>query len=778
MIDLSEDTPFQVQLSFSEVLDRLEKRAADLPEATAAPVKALLLEAAAHPDLRNGVHSMAQLEQFKPLLKKLLADYFPEDLTLNEIKAITIPYRNIIFNHSQRLQNLLDAAGKDFSIQFSNFSEHEAYVSCCCLILNEFYGTNLDFSKPLFYEIPSANGIIKYYRILYNADFMDLEPTDKAVPLSKTDIEQLLDNYEDLALWKEKFPVGSWLLKGFAIMTLFDATVENAVSILKEKLLAIQTPDFREQVESVFRSIYRLPDLRVGFTAFNCREEQLSPNMFGQQLQSFMLAGNREEAASNLLCNRSYHDLIKEKTYFASSDVLEWQKLEGGKGLATHLLSQDIRSCIIAPIVKNGQLFGFLEVVSPRARELNSVNANKLEVVMSFITDTVERLAAELENQVQAVIQEQYTTIHNSVNWKFRNEAHKYIAALQTGTEYEPREIIFPDVHPLYGQVDIKGSSDARNKSVQKDISEQLQALLPLLRQVKKKLGDNLPDDVLKQVKAYLAELALPLKAGTEQYVSSYLNTCVHPLLKEVQDTDLLPGIDLYFIETNKEAGAFHAHRRRYESTITLVNKKLAAIIDSRQPEAQVSFPHYYERFKTDGVEHNLYIGFSIAPDHTFDIQHLYQLRLWQLRVLCEMEAAHHNIKSSLPYPLEVTTLILVYHSTIDIRFRMDEKHFDVDGSYNARYEIVKKRIDKAFVKDSTERITQPGYITVVYLNDEEEQEYRQYIHLLHTEGLLEQTVEKHDVEDLQGVSGLKFLRIKIVHPEVPPAHLLPERCL
>jgi hypothetical protein len=26
----------------------------------------------------------------------------------------------------------------------------------------------------------------------------------------------------------------------------------------------------------------------------------------------------------------------------------------------------------------------------------------------------------------------------------------------------------------------------------------------------------------------------------------------------------------------------------------------------------------------------------------------------------------------------------------------MDEKRFDVDGTYNARYEVVKKRIDKA----------------------------------------------------------------------------------
>jgi hypothetical protein len=128
------------------------------------------------------------------------------------------------------------------------------------------------------------------------------------------------------------------------------------------------------------------------------------------------------------------------------------------------------------------------------------------------------------------------------------------------------------------------------------------------------------------------------------------------------------------------------------------------------------------------------------------------------------MEIAHHKLKPQLPYPLEVTTLILVYNSTISIRFRMDEKRFDVDGSYNARFEIVKKRIDKACIKDTNERITQSGKITIVYSNDAEEAEYEAYIRQLQTQSILDGEIERFDVEDLQGVSGLKAIRVKIVH--------------
>jgi hypothetical protein len=44
-------------------------------------------------------------------------------------------------------------------------------------------------------------------------------PTDKAIPLTTDDINLLMDNYDNIALWKEKFPKESWILKGFGIVT-------------------------------------------------------------------------------------------------------------------------------------------------------------------------------------------------------------------------------------------------------------------------------------------------------------------------------------------------------------------------------------------------------------------------------------------------------------------------------------------------------------------------------------------------------------------------------
>lgn len=760
------DTPFLLQLSFAQPIEQLEKNAADPASENPPRAQQLLQEINRFPELREGLTDRTQLTQHAHLIKSLMADYFPPALGLNEIKAVTIPYTNIIFNRTERFLQLMNAAGPTFEINIRNFDAHQFYIRSCCLILNEFYGTRLDFSHPLFYDIPTADGVIKHYRILYNGDFIDIVPTEKAIPLSQQDIDHLLDNYENIALWKEKFPSESWILKGFGLMTLFDVTVENAVSILKEKLLGRNSFGFRDSIESIFRSIYRIPDIRVGFTVYNQEDGQFSPDTFGQQLVSYILPENDHLDAKYRLCLLSYHNLIERRIYFAVSDTPAFLAAYPASPLARHFMAQNIHSFILAPVVKNDRLFGILEIVSYRTKELNSINANKLAVVMPFLTDTIERLNAELQNQVQALIQDSYTTIHPSVYWRFRAEARRRIYDLQIGKDYTLKEVLFPDVHPLYGQIDIKGSSEARNQSVQKDLLTQLNVLLPLLSVINEQNGFPFQDEET-HLRQYHTEVTTQLKAGTEQYIHNYISTHIHPRLQETAPLNLQPAISDYFQCTDRANGDFHTYRRKYDTTITIINERMAAILDSRQKDAQNIFPHYYERFKTDGVEHNLYMGPSISPQLTFTTRHLCELRAWQLRVLCEMANAHFLLKPTLPYPLDVTTLVLGYHAPIDIRFRMDEKRFDIDGSYNARYEIVKKRIDKAVIKGTTERITQPDKITIVFSNEEEGLSYLSYIRELQADQLLESPIEEYEVEDLQGVAGLKILRARIAYPNV-----------
>jgi len=91
---------------------------------------------------------------------------------------------------------------------------------------------------------------------------------------------------------------------------------------------------------------------------------------------------------------------------------------------------------------------------------------------------------------------------------------------------------------------------------------------------------------------------------------------------------------------------------------------------------------------------------------------------------------------------------VLVQHTPLAIRFRFDEKRFDVDGAYNVRYEVIKKRIDKAKVRGGSERITQPGTMAIVYSQRNEAVEYRQYLEYLKSLGYVIGEPEELDLEE------------------------------
>lgn len=756
-------SPFQAKISFHRVIEILEEIAQSDVDYRAAYAKGLLKAIEPFPELRDGIESYQQIEKHYLLIKHLLSDLFPTALTNNEIKAVTIPFQNYIFNTTERLQKMLKDAGEDFEIIIRDFDQHQFYVMSCSLILNYYYGRNVDIKKPIFYDIPDADGVINHYRILYNGDFLEIIPTENSVPLTEEDINILIDNYDDLELWKEKFPPGSWILKGFGIMTLYDNTVESAISNLKSNLLSNENlkEDKEEELENIFRSIYRIGDLRTGFTAFN--NDQLSNPEFGD-IQSFILSKDHEDCRS-ALGGCMMDTLIGQNKYFIISDVKEYYTLgEEEQQLAEHLLAQNIHSCIFAPVVKDDKLLGVVELVSSVPKQLNSINANKLDMVMPFLVDTIDRYYSEMQNQIDAIIQKEYTAIHPSVYWKFRNEASLHTTD-KSSRDLPFKEIVFKEVYPLYGQIDIKGSSMARNRAIEKDLTEQMDLLLDLLRFISKELQLPVIYQNIFELEAMEKELSDSLKADTESVIQSYILNEIHPLLNHFKagNESVKQKVAHYFSALDQNIGMIYHARKDFDQTLSLINKKMASLLDKKQETAQSFFPHYYERFKTDGVEHNLYIGASIAPQLSFSPVYLSNLRLWQLQALCEMENEYYQMRPDLAYDLDVTSLILVFSSPISIRFRMDEKRFDVDGTYNARYEVVKKRIDKSNIKGTQERITQKGKITIVYSQNQEEIEYRRYIKLLQHKNKLG-AVETFEVEDLQGVTGLKALRVEILY--------------
>ncbi|QOD60202.1 GAF domain-containing protein [Polaribacter haliotis] len=762
------ELPLQLNISFEKVFVVFEKYAQkeyeNHPFHSSAKEMILLLEK--YPELINGFSDYSLLEKYHEPINLLLDPLFPEPLLNNEIKAVSIPFSFTSFKFTSRFENIIKNAGENYEFTVRNFEEESMYIMACTFILSFVYGYNVDVKRPFYFDIPDkTTGTMKYYRATFNADFSEITATKNAPNITQEDFRELLNNFDDIDLWKEKFPPNSYIFKGFGIINLFDVTSEEMLSSIKANLLG-GGDNLIFRLQNNLRDFYSIRDLKLGYSIFDKFNGKLCETVVNKSNSIILNNEDQIMCSSDYFCQNIIQKVFVDHETFVISDLEEYGKATDKNSFYNSLYDSGVQSIILIPIKANnsGDL-ALLEIASPRAYDLNSVNINKLKDILPVFEAAVKRTSEERQNVLEATIQENYTSIHSSVKWRFYQAAQKYHLESQSNDNAKLDEIVFNDVFPLYGQSDIKGSSEARNQAIREDLITQLTLAISVLKDACKTEKLPIYNELMFRVSTFLKDVEEELNAGDEINILDFLQREIYPVFKHIKDINkpLSKKVSIYMNRLDENLNVVYEKRKDYEKSVNLINLKLSKFIDKKQKDAQQMFPHYFERYKTDGVEFNMYIGQSIAKDKKFDELYLYNLRLWQLQTMCEMENIAFSLLDKMEHNLRVASLVLVHSNSMAIKFRMDEKQFDVDGAYNIRYEIIKKRIDKAHIKNSEERITQPGKIAIIYSQDKDALEYIKYINFLQSKKQLGK-IEYLELEDLQGVSGLKALRVEVVY--------------
>ncbi|MDY7394955.1 GAF domain-containing protein [Aureibaculum sp. 2210JD6-5] len=760
------ELPLTLQLSFDKVYTYIKKYADDKKHIFYNSANEMLLVFDQYPELLNGFTDLSLVHKYQKQIDLILDPLFPEPLQSNEIKAASIPFLFTSFKFSKRFQTILENAGEDYEFKIRNIEQDELYISSCLAILNYCYGYQIDYKRPFFFDIPNKKAnIINHYRVAYNIDLAEIIPTKKAPKITDEDYRLLVDNFENIAVWKEKFPPFSYIFKGFGIMNLFDVTAEETVSSLKDNLLR-SDKNLIIDIQQNLRKFYNINDLKIGFSIFDATNLKICDTNV-KNSNSLILSSKNEIICDEYFCNDIITKVLIKRESFTISDVEKYGEATHKNQFYRNLKKNGIQSILLIPIkaTDNNDL-ALLEIASPRVYELNSVNQNKLKDIIPVFKAAVKRTSEERQNVLEATIQEHYTSIHSSVKWRFYKAAENYQEAILKGIE-SPKldDIVFKDVYPLYGQTDIKDSSLARSNAIKEDLDTQLNLAIDVLEKADDIEKLPIYEELMFRVASYLSEVNSGLDAGDEINILDFLKSEIYPVFNHIKklNTALKEKVNIYMNSLDKELNVVYDKRKAYEESVTFINEKLADYLDRKQLEAQQMFPHYFERYKTDGVEFNMYIGQSLVNNKEYNSLYLFNLRLWQLQVMCELENIAYQLTDELDYKLRVASLILVQSNPMAIKFRMDEKQFDVDGAYNIRYEIIKKRIDKAHIKNTKERLTVPGKIAIVYTQDKDALEYKKYIKYLQSKKYLG-AVEDLELEDLQGVSGLKALRAEIIY--------------
>jgi len=732
-----------------------------------------------HPELQNPIEDLSILESHREWMEMLLSIIFPPTASEHEmIFSVGLPFSYTTI-YTSRLFNMLfiEPGTKNIKIPDNETGkdiEHDRLLGAYNLILKKYcnYHTPEFVSSVHPYHDPHS-GLIKYMELQLDTRYIDVKFTGSHLPIPEDFINKKDHGLLSLEQLQHNIPIEQFAFEGIVIGRVIDVTETEVISQMKSELLNLNA--FSEGVvyhklQDLVQSLIGLKDIRIGITPFF---KVNGHYVFSELHNSNSLLFKHYKAVME---RDSVNDCCRELFMETDKPVI-YEKIDEERVAEIDYLGfyfdQGYRSLILAPLKHNGDLWGILEIGSDHEGKLNYKHIGRLDVAIPLFTRAIEKSAESLDNQIDKVIKEQFTAVQPSVEWKFTEAAYTYIIQKQQGKDPKPERIAFETVYPLYGAIDIRNSSVERSQSIQLDFIEQLQMAAAVIKKAQSNMSFPLLQEVQFKIDKHISAASDVLLSDEETTIHDFLQNQVASIFKHLKGTapTIQKDIDAYFAALDKNIGMIYHHRKEFEESIAKINEQVSRFVDREQVSVQQIFPHYFERYVTDGVEFNIYIGQTLSPRKKFDELYLRNMRMWQLTTLAKASRLTNELCKQLSHPMKTTQLILAHSTPISISFRADERKFDVDGAGNIRYEIIKKRIDKVHIKDTNERFTQPGKISIVYMQPKDAEEYAEYIEFLQNQKLLKPGIEHHDLEELQGVVGLKGLRVDVQYEDDNTTH-------
>jgi len=366
----------------------------------------------------------------------------------NEIKTGAVPFTDIFFNPTRRFKYIVKEAGADFEFKIRQVEDDLYYIYACTFILGFRYGVDLKTPRSYYIDIPNlTTQRTSHYRVMFNGDFSEIEPVDPDFSISKEDVELLRNNAHNIEVWKDVFPPNSFVFRGFGIINLFDVTIEEIISELKTELLhpdVFQSEIHLKGVKDKVTRILEMEDLEMGIFILDKNDETVEC-FKDVQFKSLLLKNERNTSVTECLCSFGQEELLNMNPVFFSD--------------LTKLAPDE------HPQVE-------------RLAEINTVSINKIFDIIPIFAVTMQRWMVMHETMMESIIQQNFTVIHPAVSWKFFEVAEDLWAARQQNPDASIKDIVFEEVTPLFGQSDIKGSTDERNNAVQADLRRLMNTML------------------------------------------------------------------------------------------------------------------------------------------------------------------------------------------------------------------------------------------------------------------------------------------------------------
>jgi len=721
--------------------------------------------------ITNQVIAFDDIYQYELLLEYMYACLSPAFLTEDhQAWGLCAPMQPLTFYGTELMYELLEHEEKDqHSFAGSKTLEqhqHDRLHFIYSFILDKLYDFHSPVKEKYHSAINSDTGLPAYFHIGLNASFIEVKAKGSLPELSYRELQQYLTDESGLDKLQELLPLDLFELRGISVLTITDVTAKQAVENIKNVRLSRVPGSEGAAYEEVIQSLKVLvQNANIQFDLFpfvRVNNKMVYGYVKGGSGLLFSVWG--EETLSPEAFRQIAEGYAANPNSFYSPDI--WAESKEMFPWLDRFRELNVKSMALIPVFHNHILVGVLGMHTWLGETFDERKITLLDPVLAPIAQLLQVYIDEFNFEIENIIKEKYTSIQPAVQWKFNEAAWHYLYDKKKKLPLRTEDISFIDVYPFYGAIDIRNSTIERNAASKADLNLHLNLLRETLKQLSKIYTDallvemifncNKWNDILHSNELNTTEensLNIFLKEETNDYLQ--LISQSHPITQKV--------IGKYLEHISVHNGQVYKHRQALETSMQLINRDINTYFETEREKLQQSYPCYFEKFRTDGIEYDIYIGQSIAPDIIFNRFHLKNLRLWQLSSMAAIAKMVRQLQPDMPVKLATTQLIFIHNHPIDINFRIDERKFDVEGAYNIRYQMIKKRIDKVLIRNSQERLTQPDKLALIYFNKRDIEDYLPFVKYLQETSTLGTETEDLDLEDLQGLSGLKALRLVIL---------------
>jgi len=767
--------PIDAEISFQPVIDRIRKMVG-----TEQTVKGAFYEHVLQRFEEQGIYDqeipLDKIHEYEPLLELLYACFTPALHSEHELAwGLSFPFRKpIIFYGTDLMYELLGRrkGGQEVYVTEKGPADYhrERLQLVYSYILKRLYNFEVPVKTGLVHAgVNTETGLLEYYAVNINTDFIDVTVNGELPVLDCSALYTHLSAGASYEILETMLPLNLFRFRGIAMLKVMDITQQMAVKNILQVRLSRTANDEGESQKSVIRSLKTLVrSNKIEFDLFpfvRVNNEPVYGFVKGGTGVLFAVWGENNLTPKEFSEEAKYY--AEHPEFFFSQDIFKTpEKDYENDPYLKQFQDLGVRSLALMPVLQNNVLVGVLGVHTYGDDTFDEKTLALLEPAMGPITQLLQVYIDEFNLEIDSIVKEKYTAIQPAVQWKFNEAAWHYMMQRKKNLPAKVESILFNDVYPLYGSIDIRNSTVERNTAVKADLNVHLNLLSEMLSGLQEHHRSSLMEETIFNCKKWQQVLAQEQLNPTEETnLNFFLTEGTVPYLRHLahQEPATRPVIEDYIELIHSGNGAIHENRQALETSMQMINTAVNNYFETEKHILQQSYPCYFEKFRTDGIEYDIYIGQSIAPDRPFDHFHLKNLRLWQLSSMAAIAKLTRSLIPELPRELHTTHLIFAHNHTIDISFRADEKRFDVEGTYNIRYQMIKKRIDKVHIRNTSERLTQPGKIALIYFSSKDVDDYLPYMRYLQESGVLHNDMEELELEDLQGLSGLKALRVGVV---------------